>query len=124
MPERTRRVGRWPVVAATVAASLLLGVALAWKLVGGGAVDDVPRLDEAVAAHVPPETDTIVAGKRAPISPIVDDLPWDDPLDQQIASVAEEVVRVQQEWYRLEQGFAPVYRGLEQMEDDLAESPL
>ena len=124
MPERTRRVGRWPVVAAAVAASLLLGVALAWKLVGGGAVDDVSRLDGAVAAHVPPGTGANVAPKPTLSEPVVDDLPWDDPLDQQIASVAEEVVRVQQEWYRLEQGFAPVYRGLEQMEDDLAESPL
>ena len=80
--------------------------------------------DGAVAAHFPQENGAIVAPKPATVEPAVDDLPWDDPLDQQIASVAEEVVRVQQEWYRLEQGFAPVYHGLEQMEDDLAESPL
>ena len=53
-----------------------------------------------------------------------DELAWDDSLDQQIASAAQEVVRVQQDWYQLDYAFGPVYHGLEQMEEDLEQGAL
>jgi len=118
--EPAPHVGWRPVIAAAVAASLLIGVTLAWKLTGGGA----SRPPGAVAVNVEQEGGAIVRPRQVQPQPTVDDLEWDDPLDQQIASVAREVVRVQQDWHGLEDGFGPVYRGLEQMEEDLAESSL
>jgi hypothetical protein len=49
---------------------------------------------------------------------------WDDPLDQQIASVGQEVVRVQQDWSQADGAFGPLYWGLEEMAEELDQSPL
>ncbi len=123
-PERTRQVGWRSVVAAAVAASLLIGVALAWKLTGGGAPGSEAKPSGAVAVNMGREGAVIVSPERTGPEPPAEDLGWDDPLDQQIASVGQEVVRVQQDWYGGDDAFGPVYRGLEQMDEDLAESSL
>jgi len=122
--ERTRHVGWRSVVAAATAASFLIGVALAWKLTGGGAPGSEARPSGTVAVNVQQEGGLIVSPERTGSESPMADMGWDDPLDQQIASVGQEVVRVQQDWYGADDAFGPVYRGLEQMDEDLAESSL
>lgn len=122
--ERTRYVGWRSVVAAAVAACLLIGVALAWRFTGGSAPGDEAKPSGAVAVNTRHEDGVIVSSERTGPEPPAEELGWDDPLDQQIASVAQEVVRVQRDWYGADDAFAPVYRGLEQMGEDLAEGSL
>jgi hypothetical protein len=113
---------------AAVAASLLVGVTLAGKWMRAGR----PNGPALLSATSPSETDPAnvdpsgIASSQRQATASSDDLDWDwhDPLDQQIALAAEEVVRIQQDWDCLDDAFGPLYRGLEQMEQDLDESTL
>ena len=49
---------------------------------------------------------------------------WDDPLDEQIASAAYELVRIQQDWDQVDGAFGPLHFGMEEMAEELEQSPL
>jgi len=120
--ERTSRA-RWR-RAGAVAAALLIGVTSAWEWTRSGRHDgasSMPALSSRTAADI---EHPVAPSKQPQLAPTEDELEWNDPLDQQITLVAQEVVRVQQDWYRLDEAFSPVHRGLEQMEADLEENTL
>ena len=120
-PNRRVPVGWRLAGAAALAASVLLGMTLAWQLTRGirGGSTSSPSEGLAVGVReskVPPEQPRTV--------PTDDELVWDDPLDEQIASAGQQILRLQQDWDYLDDAFGPVYHGLEEMEDDLEQSTL
>ena len=120
-PERASRIRFRLAMAAAAAASLLVGVTLAWKLSGNGEPSGLSRPSQAIAVNVERSVAGPEQARRVPTS---NGLEWDDSLDQQIALAAQEVVRIQQDWNHLGDAFSTVHRGLEEMEEDLDQSPL
>lgn len=110
--------------AAAVAAALGVGVALAWKLHGDGVAGGALRPNELVVVDVEPVEPSVAGPRQVPPLSSASKLAWDDPLDDEIALAAQEVVRIEQDWSSLGDPFGPVYRGLEEMEKDLNQSPL
>ena len=73
-----------------------------------------PDADALAAAHaVPPQT-----------AFAEDELAWDDPLDDQLAMAGQEIIRIQQDWQSLDEPYGNVYRGLEQMEEEIQDNTL
>jgi len=109
-----------------LAASLLVGVTLAGKWIranrpGGPATRPDASLAEIVQADG--EQFNPDAGQLETES-LADWDEWEDPLDEQIASVAYELVRIQQDWDQVDGAFGPLYFGLEEMAEELEQSPL
>ena len=75
---------------------------------------------------MPPSDLVLEARAPEPAEEIPSDSPpaWDDPLDDQIASAADELFRIQQEWGTADTGYDPVVHGMEEIEDDLGGSTL
>jgi len=121
-----RCTGRKAAGIAALAVSLLVGLTLAGKWIradrpGGPATLSDQSLSEIVQAdgeQINPD-----AGQLETAS-LADRVDWDDPLDQQIASVAQELVRIQQDWDQVDGAFGPLYLGLEEMAEELEQSPL
>jgi len=118
-----RRVpARWRLVAAAaVAASVLLGTTLAWQWVAGSRRGGMSPLSEGRAVAVG-ESDA--ASEQPWPLPTEDELAWNDPLDDQIARAAQQILRLQQDGNYLDDVFGPFYSGLEEMEEELDESTL
>ena len=120
-PERRPHV-RWRLAgAAAVAASVLLGITLAWQWAKGNRGVGTSSPPEGLAAGVE-ESDG--PWERLRPMPTEAELAWDDPLDDQIASAAQQIAHLQQDWDYLDDVFGPVYHGLEEMENELDESTL
>ena len=124
--EAGHRTRRKAAAIVALAASLLVGVTLAGQWLranrpGGLATLSDESLSEIVRADGEPFNPDIGELETAPLADWVD---WDDPLDQQIASVAQELVRIQQDWDQVDGAFGPLYFGLEEMAEELDESPL
>ena len=124
-PARRTPNVRWRLAgAAAVAAALMVGVTLGWKLQGDGLFGGASRPAEVVVAGVDPVEPSVAGpGQLSPL-PAGSEFEWHDPLDDEIALAAREIVRIQQDWSSLDDPFGPVYRGLEEMEEDLNQSPL
>ena len=120
-PNRRVPVGWRLAGAAALAASVLLGMTLAWQLTRGsrGGGTSSPSEGLAVAAEEPN-----APSEQPRTIPTEDELAWDDPLDEQIALAGQQILGLQQGWDYLDDAFGPVYHGLEAMEDDLDESTL
>jgi hypothetical protein len=128
LPKDTRRVGRPATALAALAACLLVAVTLAgtWMTMtprGAGRPLSFAKepVGEKTTAHAGP-----AVAQREELQPesLPDSLVWDDPLDQQIASVAQQVVRIQQDWDQVDGAFGPVYHGLEEMAEELEQTRL
>jgi len=137
-----RRTGRKAAGIAVLAASLLVGLTLAGRWLGADRPRGVAsRPHTWLSQTAPPNADAerriTDAGPLDPDSePLNTDADqvdpaslddwgeWDDPLDQQIASVAQEVVRIQQDWDRVDEAFGLLYVGMEEMAEELERSPL
>ena len=121
-PPQRRMPVRWSLVAAAaVAASVLLGMMLVWQLGEGNRRGGTSSPSGELARGVE-ESDAPSEPLRP--MPTEDELAWDDPLDDQIASAGQQIVHLQQDWDSLDDVFGPVYHGLEEMEDELDESTL
>jgi hypothetical protein len=107
--------------AAAVAASVLLGTMLVWQGVDSNRRGGTPSPSGGLARGV--EEPDAPSEPLRPM-PTEDELAWDDPLDDQIASAGQQILRLQQDWDYLDDAFGPVYHGLEEMEDELDESTL
>ncbi|HUT89086.1 MAG TPA: hypothetical protein VMY37_06305 [Thermoguttaceae bacterium] len=121
-----RRTGRKVAGIVALAASLLVGVTLAGKWIRANRPGrPATRSDASLAEIVQADGEQFNpdAGQLETAS-LADWVDWDDPLDQQIASVAQEVVRIQQDWDQVDGAFGPLYSGLEEMAEELDESPL
>ena len=121
-----RRTRRKMAGIVALAASLLVGITLAGKWIranrpGGPATLSDASLSEIVRADG--EQFHADAGQLETAS-LADWVDWDDPLDQQIASVSQELVRIQQDWDQVDGAIGPLYFGLEEMAEELDESPL
>jgi len=140
-PDRpVRRIARTAAGIAVLAASLLVGLTVArtWIRADRPAElatrRDTPRSEIARADAEPPHTvakpsATVAEPSTSDAEPpdaasLADWGGWDDPLDRQIASVAQEVVRIQQDWDRVDGAFGLLYVGMEQMAEDLEQSSL
>lgn len=113
---------RWRLAGvAAVAASILVGLTLVWKSTGTSRPGDPSTLSDEISVDA---EQPLPGARQARLVSIPDELNWDDSLDEQITLAAQEVVRIQQDWYYLDDAFGPVYHGLEQMEEDLDQSAL
>ena len=121
-----RRVGPKAVGLVALAASLLVAVSVAGRWIRSDRAGGSGSLSEHALSGV-------ISTDREPVGPgpgqiepasLADRFAWDDPLDQQIASVAQELVRLQQDWDQVDGGFGPLYHGLEAMAEELDQSPL
>jgi len=136
-PWRTRP-NRWKLAgAAALAASLLIGLTVAWSLLRKGPPNGATATPGEAAARQQKEplpASDLAEPKLAVDVPslpqeepktFVDELDWDnDPLDEQLALVGEEIVRIQQDWDAVENTFEPVWEGLEQMAEDIESETL
>lgn len=135
-----RRTGRKAAGIAALAASLLVGLTLAGKWIradrpSGMATRSHAALSEIARAETEPATSDAkpATSDAEPSHPdaepfetasLADWGEWDDPLDQQIASVAQEVVRIQQDWDQMDGAFGLLYVGMEEMAEELEQSSL
>lgn len=121
-PARPKPLVRWRLAGvAAVAASILVGLTLVWKSIGTSRPSTPSSVSEASAVEA---EQPLPARRTTQLASVADELAWDDSLDQQIASAAQAVVRIQQDWYHLDYAFGPVYHGLEQMEEDFDQGAL
>ena len=127
MPRRGSFARRKLVLAVAVAASLLVVATLAWQLAGSWIlVGPLPATEEIALPNTEqPNTEQPAPVVEEPQTELAaDELKWDDSLDEQIASIGQEVVRVQQDWYSLGNAFSTVDYGLEQIEQDMEDNTL
>ena len=122
-PLRRQERTAWRVAAAAaLAASLVGAVTLAWNWVNTRHVGDQTPASTHWASR-----DSIEAKSAAqpsePLSPGAE-LAWNDPLDDEIALAGQEMILVEQDWYRFDQALDAVHYGLEQMHQDLENSTL
>ena len=119
-PSRARR--RLLTSGALVAASLLIGVAMTWML------RDADRSERSFSpvvektAAINPSDMALVQQQRQTTSAL-DELLWDDSLDEQIAQVGWEMIYAQQDVYDADGGDLIQY-GIEQMQKELEENSL
>ncbi len=118
--ERRLRV-RWRLAAVATAALVLLGITLAWRWAEGNRRSGTSSSSGGLA--IGEEESEAASGRSFPM-PTEDELLWDDPLDDQIASAAEQIAHFQQDWDYLDDVFGPVHHGLEEMEEDLQQNTL
>jgi len=130
LPRKRPHLGSLAVVAA-LTACLSAGVILAWMLAGSRpSPRPSPRSVETARKDVSPSNDgrlpapaavapSPTAPKTAPI-----ELAWDDPLDAQIITTAQAVAAAKQEWPYLADAAASVRMGLEQVQNEMDDSPL
>ena len=121
-PLPLRRAGpkktlRWR-KAVAMAASLAIGVALAWGLTAKYAADPTQPAREMAAASGVSEKNVI-----AQVDPIAE-LEWDDSLDDQIAMVGWEIIQVQGDRYCLDDAFRPLWESIDRMEQEIENSTL
>ena len=124
-PMPRRAAARWkPAAAAILAASLLVAATLAWSWMqtkgSGGSSQMAEKESKAV---LPVAKTTPVEPDIEPV-PDLNDLRWDDSFDEQLAMVGEDVIRVQEDWYGLDDAFGPVQAGLEQVAEDIESDSL
>jgi len=140
----TPPTSRWWKAAAmaTVAASLVIGVGLAWSLLRNHSVDPTqPGREMATqnedAKSQQPTTDlakNAVEQANSPDmldvdaavvdAPDVDALDWDDSLDDQIALVGRQIIQVQGDWYGLDDALSPLREGIDQIEEEFESDTL
>jgi len=104
-----------PTGVAMLAASLVIALTLALALIGvkaPGGLSTPPYL------AVSPNVEQSLPEQAA------DELVWDDSLDEHLALVGREIVRIEQDWYCLDDAFYPVQFGLQQVEDDIGNNTL
>ncbi len=132
---RVRPNGRLLIgVVAMVAASLLAAVALGWHLLGSertasptAPANQIVKPNQIIEPDQiakPAPKSTQPAMKQAVAKSNGSQLDWDDSLDQQLVSAGREMVRVQQDWHGLDNAFAPLQHGLEQMRQDIKNDQL
>jgi len=135
--QRTRGSGRVVAIVAALAVSLLIGTITAWLLIGN-APPDGPNVPDGVAAiddgqerpaepfpEKPPVQPERVLAVAPPSEEIfVDPLAWDDSFDDQLALLGEDVIRMEEDWYHLDDPFESILDALEQMEEEFRENKL
>jgi hypothetical protein len=121
-----RRVAHTAAGIAALAASLVIAVTLATKWVSGDRVGRGRSLSEDPISGRMEKYEPQVGRVAGPVEIASPDdrLAWDDPLDQQIALAAQRIVGVQQDWEQVEGAFGPLYVGLEEVAEELDQSPL
>ncbi len=129
MPRRARHTGWKLAAAAALAASLVVGVVLAWALIArtwtGGpasparevALPDSPQDTEPSTVPEQPAPQTVDRDETVQLA-------WDDSLDDRIAQVGQEVARSQQGWYGLDDTSGTVWQGFEEIEEDMQDDTL
>lgn len=131
-PPAQRRGWHLAVVAA-VAASLVIGVAMAWRLrgtdrpVGPSSVPDNVAVNDGSAKSVVlpvPENRVVAVPSDKTTAPAARDLKWDDKLDDEIAQAGQEVIRMEQQWAYRGDTASFVQYGLEQVEEDVKKNEL
>jgi hypothetical protein len=133
-PRRSRRYeGRRALAVIAVAASLVMGVAVAGRMVrtdrvGPVAAFSAPSAGSAELAARASTTDPVQPGAPSDQRGETEQVPtvrdWDDPLDQQIAAAGDEIAGVHRDWDHLDDALGTLYYGLDQVERDLEESSL
>ena len=114
-----------PAAVAALAASLLVAATLAWSLIStDGPGNSSQIVEQEKKKAIPPvKKESPDEPDAAPV-PDPDGLKWDDSFDEQLAMAAEDVIRIQEDWYALDDAFAPVQAGLEQAAEDIESDSL
>jgi len=128
LPSRKTAAWRNPAVVAALVASLLVVATLAWSLMstdGPGnphqIVDRENGTTPTVKKESPlPDSDTVPDSDV----PEPDELQWDDSFDEQLAMAGEDVIRIQEDWYGLDDAFGPIEAGLKQIAEDIESDSL
>ena len=102
-PPTSRPRRRFLLPAVALAASLVVGAAATWMWWGAGLPGgDAPQTARSDAGRAAPEPTVVTkapANAVAPAASAHDPNPkWDDPLDEQLARLGQEVIRVEQDW--------------------------
>jgi hypothetical protein len=109
------RLAAWKVPAAlAVAASLLLGLALTWSFWR-------TPTGESMAKSSAPKTETHTQAKT---ETVLADLPWDEPIDTEIAQAKRQVLAVEQEWCFLSNATYPVYGRLQEIQQEMSDGSM
>ena len=120
-PADSRRTWK-AAVAAAIAASLLIGSVLAWKLSSGGnSVEQVAK-DRAPSQQPEPLRAPDRGLTAFPVA--VPDTSSDESLDEGIARAYQELIHIEQDWHRLGSASAPLANKLEQIGQELAQSTI
>jgi len=118
---------RWKAsLAAALAASLVIGATLAWNFMSKRTeIPSLPTRDIAVedTEREAPQPLPIVEENAVAENPI-DELQWDDSLDDQLALVSREIMRIEGDWDCLDDAFSPAWEGIDQIEQDIEEDTL
>ena len=121
---RTRR--RLAAVAA-LAASIAVAVTLIWngmrQPAGPPPLADGPASPD-IEQPAPDSKQPRQALAANDVDQDADQFDWDDSLDEQLVQVGQEIVRVQQDWYQLDDAFDPIQYGLQQMAEDMEDNVL
>ena len=129
-----RATSRWwkAVGMAAVAASLAIGVALAWSLLRIRSVDPTQPGREMVLDSNGSKTQQPDAGlattatEQAELPDIsdADALDWDDSLDDQIALVGRRIIQAQGNWYGLDDELSPLREGIDRIKEEFESDTL
>jgi hypothetical protein len=123
---------RWPVAVALVTAASLL-LAVAWAVFGprGGGRVTTPSVDRIAAdrpaksqSKTPPPLVAKGASSGQPQVIATEPTPWNDTLDDELASLASSVLRVQSDWYRPLTGAEAVQDRIGEMEKEIESETL
>ena len=108
--------------AAAIAASLLVGGALAWKLSSGG--NSVEQVAKDRAPSQQPEPLRAPEKDLTAFPMALPDTSSDESLDEGIARAYQELIRIEQDWHRLGSASAPLANKLEQIGQELSQSTI
>ncbi len=113
-------------LAAALAASLVIGATLAWNFMSRRTeIPSQPTHDVAVEdtdREAPQPIPTVE--KEAIAENPTDELQWDDSLDDQLALVSQEIMRIEGDWDYLDDAFSPVWEEIDRIEQDIEEDTL
>jgi hypothetical protein len=97
MPPSPRRRPRLAAPLAALAATLLIGLGTVWLLRSRAGREDASSRPGPVVAAVA-AGNTVSAGKARAVLPAAAVAEWNDPIDSQLAEVAQDVVGVRESW--------------------------
>jgi len=116
---------RWRLAAVVaMAVSLLVGVALAWHMLGQGRSGDQTASQDEPSTVLPGGDAVADARQPKTTAPTTPPSAWEDPLDERIDQARQAIVLLQQDWRGGGDGTDPVYDRLEQIRQEIGKNPI
>ena len=129
MPPSTRSYRRLAVRLGALAVALLIGIG-AFSVLRTESRSIGPAAQQKAAVAAVAKGSPVAAKHSAsaettkPLTPATSNIPWDDPLDSQLAEVGQDVVRVQESWSAATRSVDLVQYGAAQAQQEVEKSSL